>query len=263
MDLASVALFLVVVWSILGIQSIKNKLDRHSVFFAALFLLQALLFKGSVNRADSTHLRMTLWPALLAVEFDLISLSTIKTQKQTHLLKKILKAEEWNLSSLTRSRKIATKSILIVVLVLTVFRSAAYAVFAKNFHFFDQVNNPLPNMYYIDKSFREAVNIYAQKKPGCVLNWANVGAVSLFANTPACADVLYPVYIVASAEDAYLSNLDKNPPSEIIYSTAEHSYAIDGRSMSQRLPKIASWIRKKYTQDTVVGNWILLKRHDD
>lgn len=110
-----------------------------------------------------------------------------------------------------------------------------------------------------DTGFLEAMAVMKTLAPRCMLAWSNTGTVAAFARTPACGDVLYPVYVRGSEEPAYLSKLRADPPSAVIYNPSFWAHRVDGIAMEDRLPGVAALLRTQYVVKARFGDWIVLE----
>lgn len=88
------------------------------------------------------------------------------------------------------------------------------------------------------------------KKASCVFDLTNSGVINAASGLPACTRFSYVVYADLQYEEEVLEDLKKRDPSVIVYSTDGWMYAIDGRPMNLRFPKIDSYVRTVYLNET-------------
>ena len=83
----------------------------------------------------------------------------------------------------------------------------------------------------------------------CIFDLANTGLVNAVAELPSCSRFTYPVYADQNFEDSLISDLIGSNPPVILYKSDFWSYAIDGRPMDERFPKLDTLIQRLYLRE--------------
>lgn len=84
------------------------------------------------------------------------------------------------------------------------------------------------------------------KKVSCVFDLTNSGVINGLSGIPACSRFSYIVYADRRFEAELIDTLVLKDPSVIVYWTDYWSYAIDGRSMASRFPKLDAVVKLRY-----------------
>ena len=99
-----------------------------------------------------------------------------------------------------------------------------------------------------------------RSNPHCtyVLNNA-AGLYELSSRTP-CSSVMMPVYATEEAETRLIADLARTRPPVIVSRSPDWFNAIDNRSLEQRTPRLASWIKANYPSIFKIGTYELRSR---
>jgi hypothetical protein len=80
----------------------------------------------------------------------------------------------------------------------------------------------------------------------CLLDMTNTGTINAGVDLPSCLTFSYPVYATDKFEEQLLNDVKKKNINKIVYSTSFWHYAIDGKDMKSRFPKLDSFLIKEF-----------------
>lgn len=83
----------------------------------------------------------------------------------------------------------------------------------------------------------------------CVFDLSNSGLINGLAQLPTCSQFAYPVYASPAYEDELIAAVLDSNPRAIVWSSADWGYAIDGRNMPARFPRLTTTLATTYPNE--------------
>lgn len=234
-------------------------------------ILSVFLLKIGINRADLSHMFMTLWAPLLLLHVILRhiqilprvpSIVTIQLIIATLAFFYVLIIPDFGLVPVVAA---IVAAILLIYLLLTVkllnyklisvsFILLAVFPFLKdsaefllqiskgNHIWITKLKSPPANIELSTDGVVWASSRILRDKNPCLFDLSNNGIINALAKLPSCTKFTYPVYATQEHENELIEQLKNSRVNSVVYSTTFWSYRIDGRSMATRLPELDKYV---------------------
>lgn len=118
----------------------------------------------------------------------------------------------------------------------------------------------IPYARFADPDNAWAARMIKESGSKCLLDMTNSGIINAGVDLPTCLQVSYPVYATSRFEDQLLKQAQGMDAQAIVYSTTNWQYAIDGKSMRQRLPRLDAFLRQRYPVEECHGRYCIRRR---
>ena len=86
---------------------------------------------------------------------------------------------------------------------------------------------------------------------------SNNGLINGLTGLPACSRFVYPVYASPRFQQEIVDTLKKRRPRAVVYASNYWSFAIDDKTMHQRLPLVAEHLRAAYDDERCGAGYCL------
>ncbi len=188
-----------------------------------LGLLVPFFWKIGTNRADDPHFWMGLWMPALALAYV------------------------W---AQTRERPIARSLLLwtaggaVAVFLMSSWLGEATELAPLSIPTLAQLGHPPKNEMLVGDASRWVASELKRAGAPCVFDFANNGLVNGLTGLPACTRFVYPVYATREFEEEIIEALETTRPTAVVFSAGSTGFAIDHKTMHQRLPGVTSHLVK-------------------
>ncbi len=119
-----------------------------------------------------------------------------------------------------------------------------------DFEWIKKLSYKIDNHAVVPEQISWVASELVSRKALCVFDLTNNGTINAASGLPACTRFSYLVYADYQYEDEVLDALKKSNPSALVYSTEYWSYAIDGKPMNKRFPRIETYIKSIYRSES-------------
>ena len=259
---------------VLSFKLIKS--NSQALELAIMFIiLSVFLLKIGTNRADMSHIVMTLWVPLLllnsifqhiqilprvssvvTIQFIIATLAFFYVLFNPHFgdvpvvaaivaatlliyLLFTVKLVNYNLISVT--------FILLAVFPILYDSAKILKQVSKGNHIWiTKLKSPPPNIELSTDGLVWASSRILRDKNPCLFDLSNNGIINSLAKLPSCTKFTYPVYATQEHENELIEQLKNSRVNSVVYSTTFWSYRIDDRSMATRLPELDKYVLKSF-----------------
>lgn len=160
-----------------------------------------------------------------------------------------------------RTKRPATAAGFLAVVVLLVNEPIKHVVAGESRYNLNLLTGPLPSDGdLVARDVRAVAALLRRSDPSCTYVLNNAAGLYELSSRKPCSDVMVPVYATGEAETRLIADLARTRPPVIVSRSADWFDAIDNRSLEQRTPRLASWIKANYPSTFNVGSYELRSR---
>ncbi len=116
---------------------------------------------------------------------------------------------------------------------------------------------PPENSASTDDAMRWIADRLRESQADCVFDLSNNGVINGLTGLPSCSRFVYPVYAGKMHETELIKAVQAALPPVIVYSSTYKSYAIDGKTMQERFPRLDEYLRNGYRQEECAYGYCL------
>lgn len=241
---------------------------------APLFLLLTLcilMLKIGTNRADASHVVMTLWmPALaffylrekypgktsfvahstiaIAIIWMVLNWSSYWLSVGVGAIVPVIYAIEIKYPRFAGN--LALQKIAVVMFAIPLLYFNVTGILSNYSHgrylWVSNVSAPPNNRLLVDKSIQWVSSELLTSGSHCVFDLSNNGVINGITGLSACTKYTYPVYATPRYEADMLKQLQERNPPAVVFSSTYWSFWEDGKSMHGRYPKLTDYLLKAY-----------------
>lgn len=199
----------------LGIETFHKRPEKNDIFKFILFsLLAFFMLKAAVNRADASHVQLSMWVPLV-------------------------------ITLLFHQHKLYGKVIFVSVVVFYIL--FVFPNFVKgDFRWLSHLGVPPSNYSVSPIGVQWVANKISQSGATCLIDLSNSGLINGLTALPSCSRFTYPVYANSQYEEELIKAYASFLPPTIVFSSDGYQYCIDGKSMIDRFPKLNVFLAKQY-----------------
>tara|TARA_B110000208_G_scaffold105277_1_gene130578 strand:- start:1218 stop:2717 length:1500 start_codon:yes stop_codon:yes gene_type:complete len=243
----------------------QTKIENSYIFKTHLifvFLLSLFLFRSAIDRADISHILLTLIGVFLIISLILGRESKIYypfVGARFDFIVVLFICSVLVVGLKFKNLGIIYSSFLFAFVFMAEHegqnRDLKRYIAISSLAFFALIS--LFNAYkkYNEMSFNKvassgvtwAAQTLSAHNEKCIFDLTNNGIINALSDLPTCTKYSYPVYAPYKDEYLLLKQLKENMPNFIVYSSSFWSYAIDGKSMAIRYPNVDTFIKANYT----------------
>lgn len=258
-------------WAIYYLIKILNKETKFDWRSASdifmLLIINILMYKISINRADIQHAIMSLWmPSLtfiyLCKRYDLkfsiifnisiiISLALLAYIGKSWLYFGTIVPVAYliNKNYPHQSKNLISFNQVLIILTSLLILSNVVKVVIKYTHdkyiWIHSVLTPPLNQSLVSEGIQWVSKEILKSGSICVFDLSNSGAINGLTNLPACTKYNYPVYATQRYEPDIMHQLKLYNPTVVVFSSTSWTFRIN-ESMHDRFPEIKDYIVKTY-----------------
>jgi hypothetical protein len=228
-----------------GWRSLRAKRPGRAVMLATLVTIYALYLVQCLNRPDLTHLRQSMWPAMLILAIVIEEWMTRTRAAQAPRIPATLAGSLLLIGACVEIS--SSNSILHIVLGGLADNAVA-------------ATRPIPSDRDLGgRDMTRIANLIAASGR-CTFVANNAIFIYLLSRMPPCSRFSAAVYVAPDWQAEVINELEATRPEIIVWESAAFYSSIDGRSIRDRTPELADWIEAHYPVRTAIGPHILLSR---
>jgi hypothetical protein len=273
----------------------QNKSLQSLPMLVVLILANLFMLRIGINRADISHLHMTLWVPLIILGFSTqgVDIGTLRPKGYIltaisslailfgvgfYLLNSdmvsfaVLMVTVYFISKSTDSQfaiRLNTAAVywLALIALLIGLKSLYFTATAPR-QATEKNTYATPIAFLkppLNKTITDAGTFWASSQinsvgVGCLLDLTNSGIINALTDKPTCSRFLYPVYATLPFERELISSFKKGNPAALVYSTTQWYYSIDKKPMNQRFPTLDAYIKNAYPIEECSEGYCIRKK---
>jgi len=232
---AAVSLFVYISW--------KN--DKSIIplgFFIFILTIEVFLLKSCYNRPIIARCLAGVWPAVLLYLWVIC----VKVKVS------------WVFNAVNINKRALQGKLLVVPLILFIASIAANIFFPKYSAFKASIKNIPTDLEISGEDLCQVAEVL--KGDTCSLNMVNQGVITLLSKTSHCTKFPYLVYASKSSQLGVIEGVNTFNIKSVVIESSDWSSNIDGKSMRERLPDLYKFLYNTYTNQILVGKYIVLRK---